>query len=49
MDTLGVMAEGRVAMRRNVSEHIEVLLLRKQGLTPPGYPRRAGVPAKRPL
>ena len=49
MDTLGVMAEGRVAMRRNVSEHIEVLLLRKQGPTPPGYPRRAGVPAKRPL
>ncbi len=49
IDTLNVTVGQRVAMRAEVSEHIEVLLLRKRGPTTPAYPRRAGVPGKRPL
>lgn len=36
-------------MRGEVSETVSVALFAKTGPTPAGYPRRAGVPGKRPL
>lgn len=38
-----------VPMRGEVSPMLSVLLLRKLGPTPAAFPRRAGLPAKRPL
>jgi 16S rRNA (guanine527-N7)-methyltransferase len=38
-----------VRMRLEVSETVSVLLLRKLGATPARYPRRAGVPGRKPL
>lgn len=37
------------AMREEVSNTLGVALVRKTAATPPAYPRRAGVPGKRPL
>ena len=45
-------AVGKVAERlsaRVESDHEGVLLLRKEGPTPPGFPRRPGMAKKRPL
>ena len=38
-----------VPMRPDVSETLSILLLRRTGEMPATYPRRAGIPAKRPL
>lgn len=49
MQALSIGEERRVAMRDEISEHVEVLSFRKRGVTPAAYPRRPGVPGKRPL
>lgn len=49
METLGVSYLETVPMRPEVSETVRVALFRKVGPTPAGYPRRPGVPGKRPL
>ncbi len=36
-------------MRAGISESLSVVLVRKRGSTPGQYPRRAGMPGKRPL
>jgi 16S rRNA (guanine527-N7)-methyltransferase len=46
---LGVSSDGAVPMRGEVSQQLSVALFRKERPTPDRYPRRAGVPAKRPL
>ena len=49
MQALSVDLERRVAMRGEISAHVEVASFRKHGMTPAAYPRRPGVPGKRPL
>jgi len=46
---LGVAYEGAIPMRPQISETIVVLRFRKIEPTPQRYPRRPGLPAKRPL
>ncbi|MCC7362828.1 MAG: 16S rRNA (guanine(527)-N(7))-methyltransferase RsmG [Dehalococcoidia bacterium] len=46
---LGCEVVVRAAMRPEVSDTPSVLLVRKLGETPAAYPRRPGMPAKRPL
>jgi 16S rRNA (guanine527-N7)-methyltransferase len=48
MATLACTCEQTVPMRPEVSG-LRVVVLRKTGPTPPAYPRRPGMPAKRPL
>jgi 16S rRNA (guanine527-N7)-methyltransferase len=47
--TLGGRHEETVATPSELRTHGEVLIIRKISPTPAGYPRRAGVPARRPL
>lgn len=49
MDKLGVTLEAAEAMRPAVSETLVVARFRKRGATAVAYPRRAGIPGKRPL
>lgn len=49
MEALGLSFEGAPGMRPEVSETLRVALFRKHGATDVRYPRRAGVPGKRPL
>ena len=46
---LGLELEAQVGMRPEISEHGTVVLYRKVGATPTRYPRRPGVPERRPL
>jgi 16S rRNA (guanine527-N7)-methyltransferase len=49
MEELGVDGGTVVPMNSLVSDRIHAVLLRKHGATPPKYPRREGIPGKRPL
>lgn len=49
MAELGVSHSATVAMRPEVSDAVSVVLFAKTGPTPERYPRRPGMPAKRPL
>jgi 16S rRNA (guanine527-N7)-methyltransferase len=46
---LAVTGGQLVPFRREVSDTVAAVVLSKVGPTPPAYPRRAGVPGKRPL
>ncbi|HET7738083.1 MAG TPA: 16S rRNA (guanine(527)-N(7))-methyltransferase RsmG [Tepidiformaceae bacterium] len=46
---LGCEVSGTVSMRPEVSDYGRVVVVRKVRATPARYPRRPGVPAKRPL
>lgn len=49
MDELSCHVEARAPMRQEVSAAGTILVLTKDGPTPPRYPRRAGMPGKRPI
>ena len=49
METLGVATAGDVAMRESISQTLRVAFFTKVSPSPPRYPRRPGMPAKRPL
>ena len=49
MSELGVSLAAVVPMRAAISQNVRVALLRRRGAIPDRYPRRAGIPAKRPL
>lgn len=49
MDALSVAFEDAEPMRPEISETLVVALFRKRGATAERYPRRSGVPGKRPL
>ena len=49
MRELGCEPMDSVAMRPAISKTVSVALLRKVAGTPERYPRRPGVPGKRPL
>ena len=49
MAELGVTHEAVVPMRPEVSENVRVAVFRRTGALNSRYPRRAGMPAKRPL
>lgn len=49
MQTLGAELAGIEPMRPEVSETLRVVTFRKTGSTPAAYPRRPGIPGKRPL
>jgi len=49
MGTLGCEHTGTEAMRSEIAEQMQVLSFRKLGPTPDRYPRRPGMPAKRPI
>ena len=46
---LGCEFEASIPIRAEISETLSVGLFRKVAFTAPGYPRRPGAPAKRPL
>jgi len=49
MEVLGAEMAGIEPMRPEVSETLRVVTFRKTGPTPAAYPRRPGIPGKRPL
>jgi 16S rRNA (guanine527-N7)-methyltransferase len=49
LEALGCEEEAAIAMRPEVSSYVTVWLGRKPSATDARYPRRAGVPARRPL
>ncbi|MEO6396873.1 MAG: 16S rRNA (guanine(527)-N(7))-methyltransferase RsmG [Tepidiformaceae bacterium] len=49
LTTLGCLHESSTPMRAEISSTLSVAVFRKTAATPAGYPRRAGVPGKRPL
>jgi 16S rRNA (guanine527-N7)-methyltransferase len=49
LSELGCQVERIEPMRPQVSELAQVVLVRQQRATPERYPRRAGLPGKRPL
>lgn len=49
IEALNCERTGTEAMRAEVGGRMRVLLFRKRGATPPRYPRRPGMPRKRPI
>jgi 16S rRNA (guanine527-N7)-methyltransferase len=49
LEALGCRIVAVVGMRREISEHGRVVLVAKEGATPEQYPRREGVPGRRPI
>ena len=49
LSELGCEHRATVAMRSEISSAVNVLLFEKRSATPARYPRRPGMPAKRPL